>query len=237
MKKKIFSLVMLFLFSLLLIGCEFFKEESPKVQLVDSDLIESLYQYKDNIKQANLEIINRYYNDQEESITEFGSGTIFKKQQNKYFVATNYHVIARKGVGVNSLTIKTYDNKTYIPFLVAQSPHLDLAVLLFTSEYSYYVPQLDETEHAVGSFVLSGCNVPTAKNFVTFGKILAYSKLAVYDENVIRHNADSYLGCSGGGLYNVFGKLIGINTWISNESSNFSIPIKFFNQLLSDTIN
>lgn len=235
--KKIFSLILLLVISFSVVGCSLFKEEPPKIQLIDSDILESLLDYKDKIKTSNLEIFNRYYNSNQESLTEYGSGTIFKKQQNKYFVATNYHVIENKGIGNQSLTIKTYDNEIHIPFVVAKNEELDLAILLFETINHYYVPQLDQTEHAVSSFVLAIGNVPNAKNLVTFGKVLAYSRLAVYNEPVIRHNAESYLGCSGGGLYNVHGKLIAINTWISESSSNFSIPIKLFNDLLNSTIN
>lgn len=176
-----------------------------------------------------------------------GSGVITKREElengsYRYYVITNRHVIYAKsgakrvqvylgsGKGFFDATIITYDSK------------VDLAVLSFTTNYLLNVATIKTDIPKIGSYAIaigSPYDLEAYFNTVTIGSISA--SLRYYKEDdangkkvtneYIQHCAPINSGNSGGGLFNIYGELIGINTWKvvgdlddSIEGLCFSVP-------------
>ena len=139
----------------------------------------------------------------------------------KYYAITNYHVIKEKGV--QSL-IKVYlkDDTSEVGFqssdvtVVEYDESLDMAILSFTSNvYLEIVKVKDSKDLKKGQFVIAVGTPLGLENFntVTQGIIGHPYRKNVLDNNYyIQHDATINPGNSGGGLFNIEGKLIGINT-------------------------
>ncbi|MDR2828660.1 MAG: trypsin-like peptidase domain-containing protein [Acholeplasmatales bacterium] len=138
-----------------------------------------------------------------------GSGVIYKKENNTYFVITNYHVI-RSHMKINVY----YSEYDFIESHVyAYDEAEDLAIVTFQSSLSFRVQTKNPiTSKAVkfkkGNFCIAIGSPLNIENFntVTFGIISN-----VYFD-VIGHDASLNPGNSGGALFNTLGELIGINT-------------------------
>ena len=80
-----------------------------------------------------------------------GSGFIFKKDGNKYYVMTNNHVVE----DATSVKIVMSNDKTYQTTLVGTDKYLDIAVLSFESEDDISVAEVGSSENTrVGDTVL-----------------------------------------------------------------------------------
>lgn len=174
-----------------------------------------------------------------------GSGVIVKriKQYNgtyDYLVVTNRHV-----TGINySTEIKVYldENSSLKANFVSYDKNADLALISFNSGALLNVATISTEELKCGQFAIAiGCpySVTNYFNTVTVGSISAlnrkHTEENVYGDEVkntyIQHDAAVNSGNSGGGLFDIYGRLIGINTWkLVGESSdhvegiNFAIP-------------
>ena len=174
-----------------------------------------------------------------------GSAVVMKKVANNddtytYTAITNRHV-----TGIASSTErKVYlGNKMYVKAnLVAYDNEYDLAVIQFTTGILLNVANIYKETSKVGSFVIavgSPYDLEGFFNTVTIGVISAVNRQYA-DEDIngnqivssfIQHDAAINSGNSGGGLFDIYGRLIGINTWklSSNfgddyEGLNFAIP-------------
>lgn len=163
----------------------------------------------------------------------FGSGVIIKKEQvddekYKYYVLTNKHVACVESILV-TLTIYLGDEDTYAAKVEIYDENMDIAIISFETTRILDVAKVSTDNIEVGRFVIAVGNPYELKNYynsVTVGNI---SHLERYleetnskDETVrnkyIQHNAEINSGNSGGGLFNIKGELIGINTWkVVNE--------------------
>jgi WD40 repeat protein len=175
-----------------------------------------------------------------------GTGVIVDRQGNTYTVLTNWHVVKEAG----TYTIQTADGKTYQvnSDRIKQLPQVDLAELTFTSDRTYRVAQLGNSDkipegttvYAAGwiapdrtcsercdrypSGQLIG-RLPTAKD----GYSWVYS-------NVIKP------GMSGGPVLDEEGRLVGINGQAipdarTQQTDFFAIPINTYSQLAARTPN
>lgn len=180
-----------------------------------------------------------------------GSAVIIKRIENKnntykYFAVTNRHVTGTKSSNEISvyLGLDELGNKRYIEAeLVVYDSTYDLALITFTTGLLLNVATVNTETPKVGSFAIavgSPYDLEGFYNTVTIGSISAVNR--VYnDEDVngnvvqntfIQHDAALNSGNSGGGLFDIYGRLIGINTWKIAGSFgddyvglNFSIPI------------
>jgi len=135
-----------------------------------------------------------------------GSGVIYKKTDNYYYILTNEHVIN----GYENLEFEItlfgdttdtliYDSNIEVLY---SSVKYDLAIMKFYSTKTFFV-------FAIGSPL----DLPNTKSF---GMISMVSRLMVdgygMDALTIQHTASINPGNSGGALVDIYGKLVGINT-------------------------
>lgn len=161
--------------------------------------------------------------------TVIGSGLLYSKNDNEYFIITNEHVIRY----ADSIEIYIPYKDIYISATVLRSNiEFDLAILSISTLTELEVYQIVDIEYQIGEMVLA-CGTATSldyANSITLGII------SNIDGNTIQHDASINNGNSGGPLFNLNGELIGINvskintTYIGNtqvfvEGIGFSIGI------------
>ena len=175
-----------------------------------------------------------------------GTGFIFKKDGNKYYVMTNYHVIE------NSSKVKivlTDDTNTEVE-VVGGDKYADIAVLSFTSSSDLTVAEIgSSTDGRVGdtTFAVGAPLGDTYSGTVTKGILSGKDRLVAvsfsgsnsdYYMKVLQTDAALNPGNSGGPLCNVNGEVIGVTslklteektsstTSYSVEGMGFAIPIE-----------
>ncbi len=167
-----------------------------------------------------------------------GSGVIYKKVENDYYVITNEHVVE----GYDALSVVLADGTYMDAELVGADKMTDLAVIKFNSTLSFPVVQFGDSDELIpGQFAIAIGN-PLGYDYygsVTSGIVSGLSRnLNIdYDDDgvidwvatLVQHDAAISPGNSGGGLFDITGKLIGINNMkiVENTVSNigFAIPI------------
>jgi len=184
------------------------------------------------------------------SFTSTASGVIYKISDSRVYVLTNRHVVDCMYSGyclfgyAENISIKTSDGRVYEPTSIMY-PHyyLDLAILSFAKgngNFTYVEPSYDY-EVAKGDDVIAlgnplGLDLSVSKGIIS--NYMEVSKMAVdygYNYSVIQTDAALNPGNSGGGLFTIDGKLIGINTWKVrwSEGLGFAIPVKAMSELES----
>ena len=139
-----------------------------------------------------------------------GSGVIYKEENGTYYVVTNAHVIE----DMTKVQIFLGGVKYYQATVVGRDTKNDIAVLTFTLDmfggeiYVHDIFNYDSESVKVGQTTLAiGCPLDLDNyNILTTGVVskVTYSKIMT--------NAELNPGNSGGGLFNINGRLIGINT-------------------------
>lgn len=172
-----------------------------------------------------------------------GSGIIVEKKGKTYYILTNNHVVK----GSTSIKVKLYDKREFKGTLVGNDPRKDLAVVSFESpDESISTARLGNSDNVrVGDFVLAVGNPFGFTSSVTSGIISAVGRYSNVSENIndfIQTDAPINRGNSGGPLVNIYGEIIGINTWISTPSGasaglGFSIPINNAKRAIRDFIS
>ena len=155
-----------------------------------------------------------------------GSGVIYKKQGNTYYVITNEHVVDSGSRFTVSNNIKEYTAN-----LLGYSKDDDIAVLSFETN-DYFEPvnidlqvTLKRGQHVIAIGSPLGIEYYNTCTTGVIGNVTA---------SRIQHDAAINPGNSGGPLFDLTGNLIGINTekrvWSSNdipvEGLGFAINIK-----------
>ncbi|MCL2932099.1 MAG: trypsin-like peptidase domain-containing protein [Trichodesmium sp. MAG_R03] len=143
-----------------------------------------------------------------------GSGVIVEKQEDTYYVLTNWHVVNKVG----DYQVRTPDGKMHPVYytLIKQVPNVDLAIIPFSSSQNYPIAEKGDpnqlvpgTNVFVGGWPRSGSNLQQRIFLSTAGvvrgrqeSVAGYSLL--YD-NLVR------AGMSGGPVLNEEGGLVAIN--------------------------
>lgn len=149
-----------------------------------------------------------------------GSGVIYKKVSNTYYVVTNQHVVDGYKTGDFAITIFLQSGEVSIPraniTLLKSSVTHDLAVLRFTSTQNLPVmPFGDVNSLEQGQFVFALGSPLDLPDTVSMGIISAIDREMWDDYGMdtitIQHTASINSGNSGGALINLHGELIGIN--------------------------
>lgn len=179
------------------------------------------------------------------SSDSLGSAVILKRTENtdgtyKYLAVTNYHVLDSTKLS----EINVYNGKDIISAsLVTYKESVDLALISFETGVLMNVANPYYEELKVGQFAIavgSPYDVYGFYNTVTIGAISCPERTRQEEHNgkivnnvYIQHDAAINSGNSGGGLFDIYGRLIGINTWKivgelgdSYEGLNFAIPIR-----------
>ena len=263
MNKKLFSkllLTVVLMFSLILVSsCSMIKKFKKSIV---NEIRNEYVEYEQNITVEDIEDALEVGTEIAKSCTigvkvesknfittssSTGSAVIVKKESHgddtyTYTAITNRHV-----TGVNTSTTRQVylGNNIFVnALLVGYDNEYDLAVIKFTTGILLNVAKLYTDEVKVGSFAIavgSPYELQGFYNTVTLGIISAINRKYVDEDangneivnEFIQHDAAINSGNSGGGLFDIYGRLIGINTWkISSdfgddyEGLNFAIPSK-----------
>ena len=158
----------------------------------------------------------------ERKATSLGSGFIIDKDGT---VVTNNHVIAN----AEDIIVRV-NNKEYEANVIGSDPYADVAVLKIQSSEKFTPVQFGNSDKArVGDWVIAIGNPFGLGGTVTSGIISARNRdinVTRYDD-FIQTDASINQGNSGGPLFNLEGKVIGINTAIIAPGQTGSIGIGF----------
>lgn len=175
-----------------------------------------------------------------------GSGVVYKKEANQYYLVTNHHVVD----GANYLTI-VYEkdgllyeiSDEYIQVL-GSDPVTDLAVLKFNSLEDFTIlPIADSYDIKLGEIAIAIGNPLGLEYYgtVTMGIISGlarYVQDGEFNATLLQHDAAISPGNSGGALININGELIGINNLkiVDQDVSNigFAIPSNTVKRITAD---
>lgn len=183
-----------------------------------------------------------YEEKEEHGLYGTGSGVIYYKALTVegsylYKVITNEHVVSvdsSVNVKAGEEEYKIYDeayDEEITAKLIGKDSEADIAVLEFVSKREYNAVTFAKKEDIkVGNYVIA---VGTPID-IEFYNTCTYGIVSRIKETYIQHDAAINSGNSGGPLFNIYGKLIGINnsklsgstsTGVSIEGIYFAIPI------------
>lgn len=152
-----------------------------------------------------------------------GSGFFYSEDG---YIVTNNHVIAR----AEKIEVVLFNGKKYKAKVVGSDKMTDLALLKIDIENQDFVNFGDSEKLEVGDWVLAIGNPLGLDHSVTSG-IISAKERGVFGNSVaygqfLQTDAAINPGNSGGPLYNMDGKVIGINTAIvaSGQGLGFAIP-------------
>ena len=167
-----------------------------------------------------------------------GSGVIISADG---YILTNNHVIS----GAEKITVRLRNGKEYEATLVGKDSKTDVAIIKIDAQDLTVATIADSSKTKVGDFVLAiGNPLGELGGTVTYGYISALEREIKIDNstmNLMQFDAAVNPGNSGGGLFNVYGELIGIvsakSTGYDVEGLGFAIPINDINKVTSDILD
>ena len=159
----------------------------------------------------------------ERKATGLGSGFII---DSKGIVVTNNHVIQ----GAEDIVVSINGSKEYKAKVIGADPYMDLAILQIESDEKFIPVSFGDSDKArIGDWVIAIGNPFGFGGTVTTGIISSRNRdigLTRYDD-FIQTDASINRGNSGGPLFDLDGKVVGINTAIIAPGRSGSIGIGF----------
>lgn len=186
--------------------------------------------------------------EKEEGLREYkaeglGSGIIVRKNGKTYYVLTNQHVIG----SASDISIKLYDGREFKSKLVGSDTRKDIALVSFESDDDLSIAKLGDSDSVqVGDLAFAIGSPMGYVSSVTSGLVSAVGRSGGPNKSnindFIQTDAAINQGNSGGPLVNIYGEVIGINTWIASSSGGsqglgFSIPINNVKKAVDDFID
>ena len=160
-----------------------------------------------------------------------GSGVIVRRNGKTNYVLTNNHVAGK----ADSIKIKLYDGREFDGKLVGSDQRMDIALVSFESDdKAITVAKLGDSDQVQTGDICMALGSPLGYfGSVTQGIVSATGRSGSGIGSIsdfIQTDAAINQGNSGGPLVNIYGEVIGINTWIASSSGGsvglgFSIPI------------
>jgi S1-C subfamily serine protease len=152
-----------------------------------------------------------------------GSGVVVLANHGRVVAFTNGHVVASEGRRADRVEVKPFGTRVWYParivnVLLDEKRNLDLAVLTFNDIWQRETAAtlIPETETAAPGKVVIAVGNPRGDEFLTdHGHIKDVSVRG--DIRVVIHDALTEHGSSGGGLFDIQGRLLGINTWLAAD--------------------
>ena len=230
-KGRILALVLVIALALGCVGAglAFAAGDEPRELLSPSDV------YANNVNAAvgiTTSTTTNYYGYTTKAAAS-GSGFIYSEDG---YIVTNYHVIDDS----SSITVTTYDNKSYPAKIVGCDESSDIAVLKIDATGLQPVILGDSDALRVGDTVLAIGNPLGELTFsLTMGIVSALGREVTFSSGstmaLIQTDAAINSGNSGGPLFNLYGELVGItnakySTSVLSGSASidnigFAIPI------------
>lgn len=213
--------------------------------LAQNDNVYDLFGFANPSKREDT--TNKNSNDTDDySTASEGSGVVYKKENGKAYIVTNYHVVS----GSDALEIITPSGKQVRVKLVGGDPWTDLAVMEMPEEYAEGVAELGNSDALKVGEPAIAIGSPLGSDFastVTTGIISGLNRQVPTDidsdgqsdwtATAIQMDAAINPGNSGGALVNSAGQLIGINSMkISSaqvEGMGFAIPVNEVKEIVS----
>lgn len=161
-----------------------------------------------------------------------GSGFIIS---NDGYIFTNNHVVEQ----ADKILVKISDGKEYEAKVIGRDANTDIALIKIKADNSLPVAEIGNSDQVkVGEWVIAIGNPFGLEATVTAGIVSAKGRVigaGPYD-NFIQTDASINPGNSGGPLFNMEGKVIGINTAIvaQGQGIGFAIPINMAKSILND---
>jgi serine protease Do len=170
-----------------------------------------------------------------------GSGVIVGRSEDTVYVLTNDHVVA----SADEISLTLYDGRTFEATIIGSDSRKDLAVVTFTTKEEVPIAVLGNSDSLmVGDWVFAIGNPLGFESTVTSGIVSALGRRPDNTANFtdyIQTDAAINQGNSGGALVNLYGEVVGINSWIASNSGGsiglgFSIPINTAKRAIEDFI-
>ena len=174
-----------------------------------------------------------------------GSGVIVRRDGNKVYVLTNNHVVGE----AEEISVKLSDQRQFTAKLVGTDARKDLALVVFETRDPVPVAALGNSDELqVGDWVLAVGNPLGFSSTITSGIVSALGRHSMPGSNAasftdyIQTDAAINQGNSGGALVNIYGEVVGINTWIASPSGGnvglgFAIPINDARKDIEDLLS
>jgi Do/DeqQ family serine protease len=172
-----------------------------------------------------------------------GSGVIVRRTGNTIYVLTNNHVAG----DATKISVKLNDGREFDGKLVGADSRMDVALVSFESgDKSIPVAKLGDSDQTHTGDICFAMGAPLGySQSVTQGIISATGRSGNDIGNIndfIQTDTAINQGNSGGPLVNIYGEVIGINTWIASQSGGsqglgFAIPINNIKNAINDFIN
>ena len=163
--------------------------------------------------------------------TGLGSGVIVRRNGKTNYVLTNNHVAGK----ATTIKIKLNDGREFDGKLVGADERIDIALVSFESDdQSIAIAALGDSDEVHTGDICIALGSPLGYfGSVTQGIVSATGRSGKGIGSIsdfIQTDAAINQGNSGGPLVNIYGEVIGINTWIASSSGGsvglgFSIPI------------
>ena len=166
----------------------------------------------------------------------YGSGVIIERKGSQYTVLTAMHLFEDIDTKI-PFTIRTEDYSLYKvnKESIQQIENLDLAIFTFKSDKEYKKANFSDISTLQKNDVLFSSGFVDSNFYFQKGKLIASSNLKVKDGNQLIYTSKVVPGMSGGGIFDNYGKLVGINTMSNSKSfqdKSFSysvgVPNSFF---------
>lgn len=172
-----------------------------------------------------------------------GSGVIVRKDGKTVYILTNNHVVGE----ADEITIHLDDERVFDAEIVGTDPRRDIALIKFETGEDIPVARLGNSDEVqVGDISFAIGNPLGFSSTFTSGVISAVGRNAGNRmgsglTDFIQTDAAINPGNSGGALVNIYGEVIGINTWIASQTGGniglgFSIPINRAKEIIDDLI-
>jgi serine protease Do len=178
------------------------------------------------------EFFDRFFRGQPQQRPQrsLGSGFIITADG---FIITNNHVVE----GADEITVRLTDGRSFRAEIRGLDPMLDVALLKIDAADLPVAELGDSDKLQVGEWVLAIGNPFGLEETVTAGIVSAKERVigaGPYD-SFIQTDASINPGNSGGPLFNIQGKVIGINTAIvsTGQGIGFAIPINAANHVVA----
>src|SRR6185437_9638121 len=141
------------------------------------------------------------------------------------YILTNNHVVEN----ADEITVTTKDDRKLKARLIGRDPATDLAVVKVEGSHFPYVSFEDRAKPRVGDWVVAVGNPFGLGGTATAGIVSALGRKNVSDSNYVDYmqiDAPINRGNSGGPTFDVYGRVIGVNTAIYSPSGG-SVGIGF----------
>ncbi|MCG1021133.1 S1C family serine protease [Sutcliffiella horikoshii] len=229
---------------------------AAEIRNVSVNVTSGVTEAVDNVAEAVVGVINlqnaSFWNDTEVETDEegeagTGSGVIYKKENGKAYVVTNYHVIE----GASQVELSLIDGTRVPAEVLGEDPLTDLAVLSMTDEMVTKVADFGDSDSVRTGEPVIAIGNPLGLQFsgsVTQGIISGTDRSIPVDVNrdgtpdwhsdVMQTDAAINPGNSGGALINIQGKVIGINSMKIAQSAvegiGLAIPVNSAIPIIND---